>query len=97
VTCITVTNWAGAVNRVQINVGDDNLISLNLQATLTTRVDNLRSVAYGGELISAFIQSSGCSVTMAGFLLADPTDATGPPLGTGTLPSPPTGPWPGPS
>src|SRR4051812_39630462 len=96
VTCITVTNWAGLANQVQVNVGDDNLISLVLQAQLSTRVDNLRCVGYGGERMSAYIQKSGCSVTMAGFLLEDPTSASGPPLSASSLPSLPEGPWQGP-
>lgn len=95
VTCITITNFSGSANLVQVNVGGVNCVTLPLQAAQSSRFENLRLVCYQLQAMQAFIQGVGCALSLNGYLFDDVTGRSGPPEGASTLPAPPDGPWQG--
>lgn len=62
------------------------------------RTENLavRTVAYQGEVVELNISNGGLHVTVSGYLFADESGRTGPPLAAGTKPSEPERPTPEP-
>lgn len=77
---------------INLTVGGLTCFYRAFQATYESFYASMRVVAYQGEVVNLNIGVSGTHVTVVGYLMADPTGRTGPPLGPATKPIEPAPP-----
>lgn len=89
ITSVTGGNIGAAGALAQIKAHGIVIAFLHFPVDVYTRTLELYSVVYGGESMEVIAITSGVSAYVSGYLLSDPSNASGPPGGPGPPPQPP--------
>lgn len=72
ITSICSMNFSQASCATWVGISDTPFWWHQYQAIKTSRIDNMRAVAYAGESIDCYVEAAGCRTIVCGFLFATP-------------------------